>query len=401
MLSKTPLRTNPFRIHGVADAHDFTDRVKELAKIRAILAEPGSKLLVYGERRMGKTSAITIALNAHCEQGGLGIIADFSTASTVADMATRILDAAMKSIGRRWRDVVTDVVGKLGLRVALEVDPTTGTPRASLDVALRDRPAEEQFQTLGQVLDALESVAAERGVHLAVVLDEFQEIHRFGGEKAEWQLRGIIQHHRHLTYVLSGSQPHLIGRMVGKGRAFYGLLDKLHFGAIERKHLAAWIDERNEAAGLHAPGLGEIAIDLAGPRTRDIIQLARKAFDVASANADAEALAAAAFREIVVEEDDMIRARWNAMTSHQQNVMRAIAAGEKGLSTRDTINRFSLRSSAAATQTARSFLEEGLIVAAKTPTGYGFDLPFMRAWVILHALPDIGITHPVTWQVRP
>jgi hypothetical protein len=114
----------------------------------------------------------------------------------------------------------------------------------------------------------------------------------------------------------------------------------------------------------------------------------------------AQALAEAAFREIVTEEDDLIRARWNAMTSHQHNVLRAIAGASRGLSTRDSLNAFSLRSSAAATQTAKAFLEEGIIVAAKTPTGYAFDNPFMRAWVILNALPDVGIVKPITWQPR-
>lgn len=49
---------NPFRVSGVVDDAHFIDRAQELTRLRAALAEPGGKLLVYGPRRMGKTSAL-------------------------------------------------------------------------------------------------------------------------------------------------------------------------------------------------------------------------------------------------------------------------------------------------------------------------------------------------------
>ncbi|HSR41621.1 MAG TPA: ATP-binding protein, partial [Longimicrobiales bacterium] len=106
---------NPFHIHGVVERPYFTDRKEEIARIRQALAEPGAKLLVYGERRMGKTSALRVAMAEHAAAGGASCLADFSTATSHADLANRILGAATRALSRRWRDVIQDLAGRLGM----------------------------------------------------------------------------------------------------------------------------------------------------------------------------------------------------------------------------------------------------------------------------------------------
>lgn len=389
---------NPFRIHGTVQRPDFTDREKEVARILATLQEPGAKLLVYGERRMGKTSAIEVAVSDFAREGGAAVVADLSTASTVADMATRVLDGALRVLGRRWRNVVGDLVRHIGVKLAVESDPVTGLPVASVDVGLRQAGLDAQYATLGQVLDALERLAEEREAPLAVVLDEFQEIERFGGETAEWQLRGTIQRHRRLSYVLSGSKPRLIRRMLGKKRAFYGLVDKLAFGPMDPGHLAGWIDERMTGADVVSEGAGAHTVRVAGPRTRDVVKLARKTYDIARTRDRADAdVVERAFLEIVQEEDDPIRAFWAELTPHKQNVLRAVAAATKGLTTRPTLQAFSLSSSSAVSQAAARFVDDGVLTKGG-PSGYLFDSPFMRGWVVVHALPDLGIRLPATFR---
>ena len=67
---------NPLRIHGVVSGEHFTDRADEVGRIVAVLREPGAKLLVYGPRRMGKTSAILRAVERVEEEGGHALLAD-------------------------------------------------------------------------------------------------------------------------------------------------------------------------------------------------------------------------------------------------------------------------------------------------------------------------------------
>ena len=79
-------RNNPFRIHGVVEGEYFTNRTAEIKRMVNALTEPGCKLLVYGPRRMGKTSTILQAISRINEGGQHAFLADLSTASTAVDM---------------------------------------------------------------------------------------------------------------------------------------------------------------------------------------------------------------------------------------------------------------------------------------------------------------------------
>lgn len=384
---------NPFRIHGIVTSPWFTDRAPELDRLQRAFREPGSKLVMLGPRRMGKTSILVQALHRHQEQGGLGFLIDLSTATTLADAASRLLEAATVALGRKWKDAVNELVRGLGISLALRPDPATGMVLPSLDVRFRAEPEEAQRKTFAQVLDVLDAMAGKRDEPVAVVLDEFQDIVRLGGRNAEWHLRGTIQHHRHVAYVLAGSEAHLIGRMLEKDNALYGLADLLEVGPIDPEHLARWIDDRMTGAGVRATGCGERAVALAGPRTRDIVQVARRCYDNRRAGRTAAASDVdQAFDDVMVEQETLLAAIWTGLTAHQQNVLRAVAANRDGLTTADSLRLFGLPSTGSATNTAVALVEAGhLLKPAASRTGYTFDNPFFRRWVELNTLADVGL----------
>jgi hypothetical protein len=105
-----------------------------------------------------------------------------------------------------------------------------------------------------------------------------------------------------------------------------------------------------------------------------------------------------AVREIVAEEHDIHLRQWRGLTVLQQNVLRAVAAADSGLSTRSVIRQFSLGSSGSAINAANAMVASGLLLRedaftrerVSTPTGYAFDSPFFRAWVWWNALQDLG-----------
>jgi hypothetical protein len=395
------VKRNPFSIHGVASGDAFADRAAEVARLESALTEPGSKLIVYGPRRMGKTSVLLRAIERVNAGGGHAVFADLSTASSATDMSNRILTAAGAVLGRTLHDFITDLVSRLKLSVTLTADPATGLVLPGLDLQARDWDAARQREALSDVLDALDALAEKRKLTIGIALDEFQEITTLGGAKAEWQLRGAMQRHQHLSYVLAGSRTHLIERMTGTAGAFYKLADKMPFGPIEQRVFATWIDRRFRAAGLQSNGAGRTIVEAAAPRTRDIMQLARVCFDRGRSTGlivkkDIEE----ALREIIAEENDLFHMQWRGLTPLKQNVLRAVAAGAAGLTTRQVIQRFSLVSTGSATNAAAALIEAGLLIRedafsgerVATPTGYAFDSPFFLAWVWWNALQDLGPT---------
>ena len=390
---------NPFRIDGVVTPPHFTNRAAEIARIRDVLRSPPSKLLVYGPRRMGKTSTILMAAEAVERDGSVVVRADLSTASSMADVVNRLLAAAVRGVGRAWKDLPMLLVERLQISVGLRPDPVSGLAIPVLDAGLRERGTAGQRETLGHALDTLNDLASERNTLLGVILDEFQEIHGLGGERAEWHLRGVMERHANLSYVLAGSRTTLIQRMVSDpAGAFYKLLDMLYFGPMDDEHFARWIDERMAESRRRAPGLGRRCIEVAGPRTRDVVQLARSAWRAWSPDVGVEDLVDMAFREVVADEDVIAHTLWKGLTSHQQDVLRAVAGAAAGLTARETLERFALPASGTVSNTAAALVAEDLLVKAETPPGYDFDLPFFRGWVVSRALPDHGIERPITWR---
>jgi len=264
---------SPFRIGGVVAPPYFTDRADEIARIRDAMRSPPSKLLVYGPRRIGKTSTILMASQA-AERDGVHVVrTDLSTASSAADVTNRLLSAAVRALGHTWKDLAGLFVERLRISVGLRPDPVTGIALPTLDASLRSRSEDEQRQTLAGALDTLDGLAGERDARVAVVMDEFQEIHRIGGESAEWHLRGVLEAHANISYVLAGSRTALIERMISDpNRAFYKLLDVLALGPIEEGHFSRWIEDRMAQSGREVRGLAARCIEAAGLRTRDVVQ---------------------------------------------------------------------------------------------------------------------------------
>jgi hypothetical protein len=344
---------------------------------------------------MGKTSALVRAIARHESKGGVAFLADMSTASTIVDIANRILEAAGRALGRKWRDSISDFVQRIGVTITLTPDPSTGLILPSLDVSLRSASLEEQRSSLSKTLDSIDGLAKTRQAPIGIVLDEFQEIQRFGGDRAEWHLRGIIQHHQNVSYVLAGSQAHIIERMLDKGRAFYGLADQMQFGPIDPPHLSAWIDDRMTRGGVKAVGVGAAIVQLAGPRTRDIVQVARQCFDNCKITGQTDERAVAqAFDDVAAEQDALLQSMWNGLTSQQQNVLRAVAADLDGLTTKASIKRFALTSSGAATNAATAMIEAGFLVKSSSKTRYSFENPFFSYWVERETMADLGASVP-------
>ncbi|HXC24352.1 MAG TPA: ATP-binding protein [Gemmatimonadaceae bacterium] len=385
---------NPFRIAGTTAGVHFTDREAEVRKMVAILREPQAKLVVYGPRRMGKSSAMAVAARRVETRYKVPVIfADVSTVSGEADIATRVMQGAIQAFGKKWQDTFKQFATRLSAKLTISVDPVTGLPTVGVEPTVRDASEAAQRDNLGEVLDTIDALAAQRGGPVGIMLDEFQDIHRYGGEQAEWHLRGIIQRHQHVSYILAGSSEALITAMISeRTRAFYELAERLYIGPIDPVHMAAWIDERFESAEVRANHIGATIVTIAGPRTRDRVRLARATFATVSEKhrvdvSDVET----ALDQIVEEMAPEYSLVWRALPPNQQNVLRAVAAGAGTLFQSDIRERFSLGKTSGTTAKAIARLVDlEYVTRSGTGTGYVFDSPFFARWVSTRTLQDVG-----------
>jgi hypothetical protein len=387
---------NPFIISTLAREAGFADREEEVARIEAGLRTPGGKLVVYGDRRLGKSSALERAADLVRAAGGRAAVASFATASDASEAAQRVLTAAQRSVGPSWRELL-EAVGR-SLRAGFEVSPSMdpgGAPGIRFRFAVEPH---EHGTLLPDALTALDEQLTRRGLTLGLGIDEFQRLHEWGGEAAEWALREAIQRHGSIGYVLAGSRRHLIEAMIGvKGRALWKLADVLRFGPIDAGLMADWIVEQAAAQGVAVPAAEAAGIiRLAGPRTRDIVQLARGVWALSATSGGAVAgSAAVAFDAIVAEQGELYRTIFTKLTARQQGVLRAFAAEPDVQITSAAAQRRYRLGAKSTVQSTVSALVEAEHLVRDDGGGYTFDDPYFRRWVQLHALADIGESAPL------
>jgi hypothetical protein len=374
--------TVPFRVGEQVTGEFFTDRDEEVKRILQALRSP-SRLLVYGERRLGKSSAIRQA-QVRAERDGVRVIwVDVSTASHFGEVAQRLVAAVPWSWV--WREDLQLRLLGARLRVEAGVD-VAGNPVLSLAPGVDPGDETEEKERLRRIVSVLDEIARERGERIAVVLDEFQEIDVLA-ERGAWFVRDLMQTTHHLSFICAGSKLGLIRHLISEEGPMYRFFEPLTVGPIDPDHLARWIESRMEGAGVTPePGLGRAIIDLVGPRTQDCLQLARAVYAAGTTGGEVhrEELRGSLDRT-VLEDRDRFETLWAGLADSHKGILRALAVGERQLGAQDVRRRWALPSTSAVSKAVR-VLQARRLLSVTEPVGV--EDPYFRHWILLRAMPD-------------
>lgn len=373
-------RRNPFQITTLAEGEAFADRASEVARLRATWETPGAKLVLYGDRRMGKTAAMYVAASQARRPRRPVVIVNLATAVDAPDAVRRLLAAVQQAIGRPWKTIVHDLAAKLRLTLTLAPAPEGGgVPQFSL--ALEPGATASRPGLFTDALDAIEAEVARRRLALGLGLDEFQRLLAWGGEDVEWALKASLERHRQIAYVLAGSSRSLIEEMVTKrDRALWKTVDMLALGPIPASEFAGWIVKRSAASGVPlARATAEEVMGLAGPRTRDVVLLAGAAWEDARASGG-QASASRALDSLVVATEALYLRLWEQGTDRERRVLRALAL-EPAVEPTSTAarGRYGLGAPSSVAKALSALV--GREVLTRSGSRYVFDDPFYRRWV--------------------
>ncbi len=385
-------KPNPFRIGERVKGDSFANREDEVAAIRHAVLN-GSKLLVHGPRRMGKSSTIWLGADAARSARGAGsrpivVGADVSTATTLFDVASRLLRSLYQET-RPARLRLDELLGQIAPRVSVKLDERGGPPTISFGIERRTASDEERRQAFESVLERLDAIGTRTKRPVAVVLDEFHAIANFGGETAEWHLRDCMQRFGALGFVCAGSQEALVRDLIGPKRAFYKMFELLALDPIAPGYFGQWVEVRLKRAGKVDAGVGAAVVELAGPRTQDVIQLARQLYfrGVAAGRVRFEDVESA-LDEVVDSEAALTRQLWSELAAGQQDVLRVLALGVEQLYAAEVRDQYGLGAPSSLHRAVEALLRRGLLI--QDGGELRFDSPFIRRWVEREVARDVG-----------
>ena len=381
---------NPFRTGERVTGYHFADREEEVARIRTAMLS-ASSLLVYGPRRMGKSSTIFNAAESarNSRPKPIVVTADVATATNLYDVLARLLPSLY--LETRWLKLrIEDLLGGLAPRVTVKFDERGGPPSLTFGIDRRTASEEERRRAFEDVFERFSQVAKDTDRPVAVVLDEFQAVRAFAGESSEWHLRDVMQRHGDLAFICAGSQESLIHDMIGPKRAFYKMFELLPLGPIDPETFAHWIDERLARGSGVKSGVGFEVVRLAGPRTQDVIQVARQLYfrGLAADRKVEVADVLPTLDEVVRNETPLLRSLWNDLSAQQQDVLRVVALGVEQLYSAQVRDQYALPGASSVHKAVEALVGRGLLVQGEE--GVRFDSPFFQRWVRTEVAADLG-----------
>ncbi len=380
-----PSPPNPFEFGRELGAAELVNREAELALVRRTILGRG-RLFFIGPRRYGKTSILHAAEELLGAEGAVVLRYDTQAYESVSLLARALLTGAARRLGSTVEQASAGLrrfFGRLRPEVSYDIDDQRLS--VSFGVGARETP---ELPLLTEVLDGIDAMAAEREGATAVVLDEFQHLVEEGGQAAERQLRAVVQRHRHVGYIFSGSRTRMLAQMTGDAsRAFWKLGERYFLGPIPREDFRPALARGFTGAGF---AVADGALDHILERAEDVPYNVQRL-----ASACWEALRVAPHRALTVELVDQTLVRivqqenpayvqlWQSLTRAQKKALKAVIE-RRGteLLARETLQAHGL--AASSMQRALQALDARGVIREEEDANrvrYRLEDPFLATWI--------------------
>ena len=189
---------NPFKYGTIVSGKDFCGRRTLLKQLIGYI-ESAQNIVILGERRVGKSSAVYEAF-LKFKKGRL-LYVDLLGIKSIDALCRRILRAIVVLEQKTgWFDKIVKTLSYL--RPSISVDPITSMPTISFDASF-----EMKANSIPEVFALIESLGKKR--RMIVVFDEFQGILNLEDSlEALAILRSKIQFQSDISYIFVGSIRH-------------------------------------------------------------------------------------------------------------------------------------------------------------------------------------------------
>ena len=368
------MQQNPFRYGITVDDPYFVNRTEELIDYANWL-KSGQSIVVYSPRRYGKTSLIKKVLKDLAKQGHPTIYIDFFKVNSRARFAELYYNSLFKSMSS-WEKTMRSI-NKIvqSIRPILSLDES-GQANISIQTNNQTKPID-----LTEIFDLPQKLAQDK--RWIVVFDEFQEISNLNGEGFEKELRASLIHHDKVAYVFMGSQMHMLLNMfTSKNRAFYQFSKIVELKKIDEQVM---FDHLFKCFQKSEISVTKLVIEKIISQTNNIphyVQyLASAAWEEAKVNKNNldEQVLEAATRKVIVNQEDYFSHQYQSLTSHQQQLVKAIEIENSGTFAASFINKYRLGSASSVQRSIERLQIEGII--EKSGNEWHFTDPFFKLWL--------------------
>lgn len=228
----------------------FVDREKELGRLLALVKgvekDSSSNAVLIGLRRTGKSSLLeNLAIKLRSNLRIVPMIVNCYGIATKSRFAKLLVDMAISSYITKTGDkLYLARLTKAATEGAKAVVATVSEVKFSeFTVSFRDKQTDEDT-LIENAFRYVESLATEKGVFFVMMLDEFQDILRWGDDTLK-RIRTAMQLQKRICYVLAGSATTVMRNLVYDRRSpFYRQLIEIPVKKLDQRDAKNFLKKR-------------------------------------------------------------------------------------------------------------------------------------------------------------
>ncbi len=334
------MKNSPFIYGSTVSSKSFTNRENEIRKLTDNLLG-GINTMVISPRRWGKSSLVehvTDSIKLTHPKVKVAMI-DLFTVNSEEEFMEKFAGVVLKASSSKWQELIKSskkLFKNIVPKIQVNVDPVNNFS-ISFDW--------EEIRKHGdEILDLPEKIAIQKKIEMIVCLDEFQSIANFPGyENFEKRLRALWQRQKNVTYCIYGSQRHMMTEIFNNpSKPFYRFGDIIILPKIEREKWVSYICEGFSGTGkkIGADEAGIIA-DLMQCHSWYVQQLSHYTWNLTGKQATKSDITKA-LNELISANMPLYQRETEILSTTQVNLLKAVAKGEKQLTSARVMNEFRL-----------------------------------------------------------
>lgn len=368
----------PFMYGLIAENDNFIDRVEDRKQLKTFLGG-GINVMLISPRRWGKSSLVKAAME-ELKQEDKQIRVCYLDASRIISeeefynkFAIAVIEAASSTLEKKWADFKQYVQALIpGVKLK-----ASAFDAVEMEMELNFAPLKDSAE---RVLQLPEQISIDKGLHIIVCIDEFQQLSYLPNwKKMEATMRSVWQHQHHTNYCLYGSKRHMMMDIFSNSNnPFYRFGQVLYMKKIEKQYWMPYIIEGFTKTGKHiSEELASMICDIAQCHSWYVQQFSLFVW----MNTETEVTEEIINRQLQVVIDtnaDMFAKDIENLAASQVAMLRAVSAGETQFNAKEVVKRYGLGAPRTITLNKKTLIKRDIIEV--NGDGYQFIDPIYALW---------------------
>ena len=368
----------PFMYGLIAENDNFIDRVEDRKQLKTFLGG-GINVMLISPRRWGKSSLVKAAME-ELKQEDKQIRVCYLDASRIISeeefynkFAIAVIEAASSTLEKKWADFKQYVQALIpGVKLK-----ASAFDAVEMEMELNFAPLKDSAE---RVLQLPEQISIDKGLHIIVCIDEFQQLSYLPNwKKMEATMRSVWQHQHHANYCLYGSKRHMMMDIFNNSNnPFYRFGQVLYMKKIEKQYWMPYIIEGFTKTGKHiSEELASMICDIAQCHSWYVQQFSLFVW----MNTETEVTEEIVNRQLQVVIDtnaDMFAKDIENLAASQVAMLRAVSAGETQFNAKEVVERYGLGAPRTITLNKKTLIKRDIIEV--NGEGYQFIDPVYALW---------------------